>query len=85
MYVLGFCSLFDTQKEALPQSIILHVSSRIIPSLLLVFAGLKRAYDCKSSKYLTIDVAPCFVLRANRFFQSLFVLNNIKRQPNGDS
>ncbi|XP_031553148.1 importin-7-like [Actinia tenebrosa] len=49
MFVLGFCSLFDTPKESLPQHI-LHIAPRVIPSLLLVFAGLKRAYDYRGGE-----------------------------------
>ncbi|EDO49266.1 predicted protein [Nematostella vectensis] len=46
MFILGFCALFDTPKEVLPQ-VISQVSPRILPSILLVFTGLKRAYDAR--------------------------------------
>ena len=57
MFVLGFCALMDLPKEMRPQAL-LQCSAQILPALLVLFAGLKRAYEGKwtfsfnNNKYL---------------------------------
>ena len=51
MFVLGFCALMDLPKEIRPHSL-LQCSAQILPALLVLFAGLKRAYESKCSLLL---------------------------------
>ena len=51
MFVLGFCALMDLPKEIRPHSL-LQCSGQILPALLVLFAGLKRAYESKCSLLL---------------------------------
>ncbi|KAK2565652.1 Importin-7 [Acropora cervicornis] len=44
MYVLGFCALMDLPREVRPQAL-LQCSPQILPALLTLFSGLKRAYE----------------------------------------
>lgn len=44
MYVLGFCALMDLPREVRPQ-VLLQCSPQILPALLTLFSGLKRAYE----------------------------------------
>ncbi|XP_015762265.1 PREDICTED: importin-7-like [Acropora digitifera] len=44
MYVLGFCALMDLPREVRPQPL-LQCSPQILPALLTLFSGLKRAYE----------------------------------------
>ena len=46
MYVLGFCALMDLPREVRPQAL-LQCSPQILPALLTLFSGLKRAYESK--------------------------------------
>ena len=50
MFVLGFCALMDLPKEMRPQAL-LECSPQILPALLVLFSGLKRAYE---SKYILL-------------------------------
>ena len=51
MFVLGFCAVMDLPKEIRPHSL-LQCSGQILPALLVLFAGLKRAYESKCSLFL---------------------------------
>lgn len=44
MFVLGFCALMDLPKQMRPQAL-LQCSPQILPALLVLFQGLKRAYE----------------------------------------
>lgn len=46
MFVLGFCALMDLPKQMRPQAL-LQCSPQILPALLVLFQGLKRAYESK--------------------------------------
>ena len=46
MFVLGFCAVMDLPREMRPQAL-LHCSPQILPALLVLFSGLKRAYECE--------------------------------------
>ncbi|XP_073245306.1 importin-7-like [Porites lutea] len=48
MFVLGFCALMDLPKEIRPHSL-LQCSGQILPALLVLFAGLKRAYESQAN------------------------------------
>lgn len=48
MFVLGFCALMDLPKEIRPHSL-LQCSAQILPALLVLFAGLKRAYESQAN------------------------------------
>ena len=50
MFVLGFCALMDLPKEMRPQAL-LECSPQILPALLVLFSGLKRAYE---SEYILL-------------------------------
>ncbi|KAL9955530.1 hypothetical protein ACROYT_G036866 [Oculina patagonica] len=44
VFVLGFCALMDLPKEMRPQAL-LQCSPQILPALIVLFQGLKRAYE----------------------------------------
>ena len=56
MFVLGFCALMDLPKEIRPHSL-LQCSGQILPALLVLFAGLKRAYESKCSLLLEEQIS----------------------------
>jgi len=47
MFVLGFCALMDLPKEMRPQAL-LQCSPQILPALLVLFSGLRRAYETRA-------------------------------------
>ncbi|KAJ7371004.1 importin-7 [Desmophyllum pertusum] len=49
MFVLGFSALMDLPKEIRPQAL-LQCSPQILPALLVLFSGLKRAYECRGDE-----------------------------------
>ena len=50
MFVLGLCTLLSMSGGRPP--VLNDEAHRILPSLILVFKGLKRAYECKMSTFL---------------------------------
>lgn len=48
MFVLGFCTLLNLPHDKRPAELG-EVANEILPSMILVFKGLKRAYESKFS------------------------------------
>ena len=63
MFVLGFCALMDLPKEMRPQAL-LECSPQILPALLVLFSGLKRAYE---SKYILLICMHFLLIERLRF------------------
>lgn len=63
MFVLGFCALMDLPKQMRPQAL-LQCSPQILPALLVLFQGLKRAYESKDyiSTLWNVDFSVYFSL-----------------------